>query len=166
MARHNVFDDGEPEASARVFKDGWLDTGDLGYLVNGEVVITGRSKDLMIINGRNIWPQDVEWAVEELDGLRRGDAAAFSIEEPAGEPEVIILVQCRSRDSAYREQCRKDVKAAASRAVAIDGDVLLVPPHSLPMTSSGKLSRARAKQNYVDGLYTDVDEPLAMAAGD
>ncbi|MEM9439655.1 MAG: fatty acyl-AMP ligase [Pseudomonadota bacterium] len=157
---------GEPEASARVFKDGWLDTGDLGYLVNGEVVITGRSKDLMIINGRNIWPQDVEWAVEELEGLRRGDAAAFSIEEPAGEPEVIILVQCRSRDSAYREQLRKDVKAAASRAVAIDGDVLLVPPHSLPMTSSGKLSRARAKQNYVDGLYTDVDEPLAMAAGD
>jgi fatty-acyl-CoA synthase len=157
---------GEPETSARIFKDGWLDTGDLGYLVGGEVVITGRSKDLMIVNGRNIWPQDVEWAVEELEGLRRGDAAVFSVEDQDRDLEVIILVQCRSRDDAYREQLQKDVKAAASRAAAVDGEVLLVPPHSLPMTSSGKLSRARAKQNYLDGLYSDVDEPLAMAAGD
>ena len=79
---------------------------------------------------------------------------------------MIILVQCRNRDSTYREQLKKDVKAAASRAVAVDGDAVLVPPHSLPMTSSGKLSRARAKQNYLDGLYADVDEPLAMVAGD
>jgi fatty-acyl-CoA synthase len=157
---------GEPEASARVFKDGWLDTGDLGYLVNGDVVITGRSKDLMIINGRNIWPQDVEWAVEELEGLRRGDAAVFSIEDQGQDAKVVILVQCRSRDGDYREQLAKDAKAAASRAAAIDGEVVLVPPHSLPMTSSGKLSRARAKQNYLDGLYAEVDEPLAMAAGD
>ena len=157
---------GEPETSARIFKDGWLDTGDLGYLVNGEVVITGRSKDLMIINGRNIWPQDVEWSVEELEGLRRGDAAVFSVEDPDGEPQVVILVQCRSRDEASRERLQKDVKAAAARTAAIDGEVLLVPPHSLPMTSSGKLSRARAKQNYLEGLYSDVDEPLAMAAGD
>ncbi len=157
---------GEPETSACVFRDGWLDTGDLGYLVNGEVVITGRSKDLMIVNGRNIWPQDVEWAVEELEGLRRGDAAVFSVEEQDQEPEVVILVQCRSRDAAYREQLMKDVKAAASRSAAIDGEVVLVPPHSLPMTSSGKLSRARAKQNYQEGLYAEVDEPMAMAAGD
>ncbi|MDH3663970.1 MAG: fatty acyl-AMP ligase [Alphaproteobacteria bacterium] len=162
---------GEPEISAEVFKDGWLDTGDLGYLVDDEVVITGRSKDLMIINGRNIWPQDVEWAVEELPGLRRGDVAMFSIEDLEHEPEVVILVQCRSRDNAHREQLIKDVKATASRTAAVDGVVLLVPPHSLPMTSSGKLSRARAKQNYLDGLYTEADEasagrPLAMAAGD
>ncbi|MEM7041428.1 MAG: fatty acyl-AMP ligase [Pseudomonadota bacterium] len=157
---------GEPEASARVFKDGWLDTGDLGYLVSGEVVITGRSKDLMIVNGRNIWPQDVEWAVEELDGLRRGDVAVFSIEDQDSDAEVVILVQCRSRDIELRDQLEKDVKATASRAAAVDGRVLLVPPHSLPMTSSGKLSRARAKQNYLEGLYSEVDEPLVMAAGE
>jgi len=163
----------EPETTARVFKDGWLDTGDLGYLVNGEIVITGRSKDLMIINGRNIWPQDVEWAVETLPGLRRGDVAVFSIEDQDREPEVMILVQCRSRDTDAREQLKKDVKAIASRTAAVDGEVLLVPPHSLPMTSSGKLSRVRAKQNYLEGLYADVaddhdtsGEPLAMAAGD
>jgi len=156
---------GEPETTARVFKDGWLDTGDLGYLVKGEVVITGRSKDLMIINGRNIWPQDVEWAVESLDGLRRGDVAVFSIEDGDAEPEVMILVQCRSRDADTREALLKNAKSIASRTAAVDGKILLVPPHSLPMTSSGKLSRARAKQSYLDGLYTETDEPLAMAAG-
>jgi fatty-acyl-CoA synthase len=156
---------GEPEATARVFVDGWLDTGDLGYLVQGEVVITGRSKDLMIVNGRNIWPQDVEWAVEELPGLRRGDVAVFSIEDQEREPEVVILVQCRSRDAGVRDQLLKDVKAAASRAAAVDGVVVLVPPHGLPMTSSGKLSRARARQNFLDGVYADADLPLAMAAG-
>ena len=163
---------GEPEASARVFNDGWLDTGDLGYLVRGEVVITGRSKDLMIVNGRNIWPQDVEWAVEELPGLRRGDVAVFSIEDMDSEPRVVVLVQCRSRDAEQRATLRKEVKATASRVAAVDGEIVLVPPHGLPMTSSGKLSRARAKQNFLDGLYseksdaTDTDKPLAMAAGE
>lgn len=159
---------GEPEASARVFKDGWLDTGDLGYLADGNVVITGRSKDLMIINGRNIWPQDVEWAIEELPGLRRGDVAVFSIEDQDEEPRVVILVQCRSRDDELRQALEKDAKATASRTAAVDGEILLVPPHSLPMTSSGKLSRARAKLNYLEGLYSEVDDrqPLAMAAGD
>jgi len=161
---------GEPEATAEVFKDGWLDTGDLGYLVEGEVVITGRSKDLMIINGRNIWPQDVEWAVENLDGLRRGDVAVFSIEDGDRDPRVVVLVQCRQRDTEAREQLRRDVKATATRTAAIDGEIVLVPPHSLPMTSSGKLSRARARQNYLEGLYTEStegdDEPIAMAGGD
>ena len=71
---------------------------------------------------------------------------------------MVILVQCRSRDAELRDQLEKDVKATATRAAAIDGRVLLVPPHSLPMTSSGKLSRARAKQNYLEGLYSEVDE--------
>ena len=161
---------GEPKATAEVFKDGWLDTGDLGYLVDGEVVITGRSKDLMIINGRNIWPQDVEWAVETLPGLRRGDVAVFSIEEGDRDPRVVVLVQCRQRDADARNQLRRDVKATATRAAAIDGEILLVPPHSLPMTSSGKLSRARARQNYQEGLYIDETTTdtaaIAMAAGD
>ena len=59
--------------------DGWLDTGDMGYLVDGELVITGRSKDLIIFNGRNIWPQDLEWAVEKLEGVRPGEVAAFAV---------------------------------------------------------------------------------------
>ncbi len=160
---------GEPKATAEVFKDGWLDTGDLGYLVKGDVVITGRSKDLMIINGRNIWPQDVEWAVETLDGLRRGDVAAFSIEDGDRDPYIVVLVQCRQRDQEARDALHRKAKAAATRAAGTDGELMLVPPHSLPVTSSGKLSRARARQNYLDGLYddeADEDQPVAMAAGD
>jgi len=123
----------------------------------------------MIINGRNIWPQDIEWAVETLPGLRRGDAAVFSIEDDQQGPRVVVLVQCRQRENEARNQLQRDVKAIATRTAAIDGDIILVPPHSLPMTSSGKLSRARARQNYLDGLYTESpvdEEPLAMAAGD
>ncbi len=67
----------------RCRRDGWLDTGDLGYLLNGQIVITGRAKDLIILNGRNIWPQDLEWAAEDgIAELRRGDVAAISIENP------------------------------------------------------------------------------------
>ena len=73
----------QPEMTAEVLAaDGWLDTGDLGYLLNDQIVITGRAKDLIILNGRNIWPQDLEWSAKELPDLRRGDVAAFSVERP------------------------------------------------------------------------------------
>ena len=73
---------GAPEENARAMgDDGWLDTGDLGYLVDGQIVITGRVKDLMIVNGRNVWPQDLEWAAEsEIASLRSGDIAVFSVD--------------------------------------------------------------------------------------
>lgn len=160
---------GEPEASAAVFEGGWLDTGDLGYLVDNRIVITGRAKDLMIVNGRNIWPQDIEWAVEMLPGLRRGDVAAFSIDEDDGDPKVIVLVQCRQRDDDTREQLHRKVKGITARTASVDGEILLVPPHSLPVTSSGKLSRVRARQNFLSGLYhpdeTGGGASMPMAAG-
>jgi fatty-acyl-CoA synthase len=143
---------GEPQASAEVFKDGWLDTGDLGYLVDGALTITGRSKDLIIVHGRNVWPQDLEWAIEQLPGLRRGDAAAFSVDDGEGE-SVVLLVQCRLTEPAARAQLERDVKATAQQTAAIDCKVVLVRPHGLPQTSSGKLSRSRAKQSYLAGAY-------------
>jgi fatty-acyl-CoA synthase len=149
---------GEPEASAEVFKDGWLDTGDLGYLTDGALAITGRSKDLIIVHGRNVWPQDLEWAIEQLPGLRRGDAAAFSVDGGSvdGEGEsVVLLVQCRLTDPAARAQLERDVKAVVQQAAAIEGKVVLVRPHGLPQTSSGKLSRSRARQSYLAGAYAD-----------
>jgi len=148
----------EPQASAEVFGDGWLDTGDLGYLVDGALAITGRSKDLIIVHGRNVWPQDLEWAIEQLPGLRRGDAAAFSVDEGDGE-SVVLLVQCRLTDPAARAQLERDVKAVAQQTAALEGKVVLVRPHGLPQTSSGKLSRSRARQSYLSGAY--ADEPAS-----
>ena len=153
----------DPEATAEVFNDGWLKTGDLGYFVDGGLVITGRSKDLIIINGRNIWPQDLEWAVEQLPGLRPSDVAAFSIGETTNEAMVILLVQCRLADPDARAQLVHDAKAKVFETSSNECKVVLVPPHSLPVTSSGKLSRARAKQNYQAGLYEGGENAGAAA---
>lgn len=140
----------DPEETDRVLApDGWLDTGDLGFLHQSEeLVITGRAKDLILINGRNVWPQDIEWAVEALPALRRGDAAAFSIDHDGGE-QVVVLVQCRGSEEERREQLRTDVAGVLRRMGFQDPVIELVAPGSLPQTSSGKLSRAKAKQNFL-----------------
>ena len=89
-----------------LLENGWLDTGDLGYLVDGQLVITGRSKDLIIVGGRNIWPQDLEWAVEHLDGVRAGDVAAFAVNRDDDSEQVVAVVQCRATTPAAQEQLR------------------------------------------------------------
>jgi len=144
----------QPEATALVLDAlGWLDTGDLGYVLDGQLVITGRAKDLIIVKGRNIWPQDLEWAVEELPGLRRGDAAAFSVEGQDDEEDVILLVQCRTTDAEARAALVRAVQGIVQRTAAIECKVKLIDPKGLPQTSSGKLSRSRAKTNYITGAY-------------
>jgi fatty-acyl-CoA synthase len=155
----------QPEATREVItEDGWLDTGDMGYTVDGSVVVTGRLKDLIIVNGRNIWPQDIEWAVEQLPGLRSGDVAAFSLDD--GEPgeSVIVLVQCRTGDTAEIDALSREIKGVVNRTAAIDCAVVPVPPRSLPQTSSGKLSRSKAKQNYLAGLYSPTAAAESLAA--
>jgi fatty-acyl-CoA synthase len=145
---------GEPEASREVLSDdGWLDTGDLGYMLNGEIVVTGRAKDLIIVNGRNVWPQDIEWAIEAQKVVKSGDSAAFSIDTGEGE-RVVVAVLARVAGDEAKAALARDVAGAVREAVAVDCDVVLVPPTmGLPMTSSGKLSRARTKANYLAGRY-------------
>jgi fatty-acyl-CoA synthase len=144
----------EPEASREVLSaDGWLDTGDLGYTLQGEIVVTGRAKDLIIVNGRNVWPQDIEWAIETQKVVKNGDSAAFSVDTVDGE-RVVVAVLARVSGDEAKAALARDVAGAVREAVAVDCDVVLVPPTlGLPMTSSGKLSRARAKANYLAGLY-------------
>jgi fatty-acyl-CoA synthase len=144
----------EPEATREVLSDdGWLDTGDLGYTLEGEIVVTGRAKDLIIVNGRNIWPQDIEWAVEAKRVVKSGDAAAFSVDTVEGE-RVVVAVLARVSGEEGRQALARDVAGAVREVVAVDCDVVLVPPTlGLPTTSSGKLSRARTKANYLAGLY-------------
>ena len=142
------------EETARVLSpEGWLDTGDLGYLLNGQVVPTGRAKDLVIINGRNLWPQDLEWTAEaEIPGLRSGDVAVFSVDDGEDE-EVIALVTCRVTDPAGREALVDGVTRFFRGRHGLDIRVVPVPPHSLPQTSSGKLSRTRARAMFLAGAF-------------
>ncbi len=148
---------GAPEETEQVMSgDGWLDTGDLGYTVNSQIVITGRAKDLIIVNGRNVWPQDLEWTVErEVASLRGGDVAVFSVFEDRGE-QVVALVQCRLADVSAREALKNEVETLLRVRHGIEVSVVLTPPHSLPQTSSGKLSRTRAKSLYLSGAFKNM----------
>ena len=145
---------GQPEETARVLsEDGWLDTGDLGYFSGGEIVLTGRAKDLIIVNGRNVWPQDLEWTAEaEADALRSGDVAVFSV-PGEGEETVVALVQCRTSDPEARDRLRDGISGCLRLRHGIETQVVLVPAHSLPKTSSGKLSRSKAKAMYQAGQF-------------
>ncbi|MCC7268862.1 MAG: fatty acyl-AMP ligase, partial [Caulobacteraceae bacterium] len=143
----------QPEETAAALADGWLDTGDLGYLVDGELVITGRAKDLIILNGRNIWPQDLEWTAEaEVAGLRSGDVAAFAVASDE-EDEVVVLVQTRTSDPAARAALAEEVAALLRQRHSIEPKVAPVGAHALPQTSSGKLSRAKARALYLAGAF-------------
>ena len=136
--------------------DGWLDTGDMGYLVDGELVITGRSKDLIIYNGRNIWPHDLEWAVERLEGVRPGDVAAFAVEGHDDREKVVVVVECRHAGASAQQALRQAVRATVQRAASVECEVVVTAPGSLTFTTSGKLSRAAAKAKYLGGAIRDV----------
>ena len=140
--------------------DGFMDTGDMGYWLEGELVITGRAKDLILHNGRNIWPQDIEWAAEQIEPLRSGDAAAFAVEGEDGDDDVVVLVHCRLADPADMEELRRKIAAVVHQTAGIECTIVLVAPKSLPFTSSGKLSRAGAKDGYLSGVITEIS-PLA-----
>jgi fatty-acyl-CoA synthase len=143
-----------PEKTAAVLsEDGWLDTGDLGYMIDGALVITGRSKDLIICNGRNIWPQDIEWAVEKLPGIRNGDVAAFSVDSAEAGEEIVTVVQCRASEDEARGRLVQDVTTIVRKSVGVDTKVVLAPIRSLPLTSSGKISRTFTKAKYLSGSF-------------
>ena len=141
----------DPDATATCLIGGWLDTGDMGYLSDGYIYIVGRAKDMIIVNGRNHWPQDIEWAVEQLPGFKAGDIAAFAITTPGGEETPAVLVQCRTSDAAERQRLRDLIREKVRSITGMNCVVELVPPRTLPRTSSGKLSRAKARTLYLSG---------------
>lgn len=147
----------EEATSACLDADGWLDTGDMGYLSDGYLYIVGRAKDMIIINGKNHWPQDIEWAVEQLPGFKAGDIAAFSITTPGGEETPAVLVQCRTSDDSERGRLRDVIRERVRAITGINCVIELVPPRSLPRTSSGKLSRAKARNLYLNGEIQTYD---------
>ena len=141
---------GKPEQTRQALSpDGWLDTGDIGYLVDGSVVVTGRHKDMIIINGRNIWPQDIEHIAERQPELRSMDASAFFVLGPEDEEVPVVVVQCNISDPAEVRLLIQRLHREIREELGITCLIELVPRHTLPRTSSGKLSRAAAREDYL-----------------
>ncbi len=158
----------DPESSAAMYHGEWLDTGDMGYFLDGQIVITGRAKDLIIINGRNIWPQDIEWAVEKVEGVRNGGVAAFSVDDGQGE-RIVVVAERRGMDNEALAALKREIANVIQNAAGAPAEIVLARPHSMVMTSSGKLSRAKVKQKFVSGAFDEdraqkaVESPRALA---
>ncbi|QWT21652.1 fatty acyl-AMP ligase [Bacillus sp. NP157] len=154
----------QPALSGAVLdQDGWLDTGDIGYLHEGEVVVTGRHKDMIIVNGRNIWPQDIERIVERQPDLRSQDASAFGVPGPDGAEVAVVVVQCASHDPVVRETLVQSIRRDVLEELGIVCLIELVPRHTLPRTSSGKLSRSASRRDYL-ARREEERSPQAVAA--
>ena len=141
---------GDLKATREVLSpDGWLNTGDLAYRVGNSIVITGREKDLIIINGRNVWPQDLEYLAEKQPEVRTGDASAFSVPGSNGEEQAVMMVQCRESDESKRADLQGRLHSQIRQEFGIDCLIELVPRNTLPRTTSGKLSRSGARKEYL-----------------
>lgn len=151
----------DADATGRLYDGEWLDTGDMGYFLGGEIAITGRAKDLIIINGRNIWPQDIEWAVEKVEGVRQGGVAAFSVDDGNGE-KIVVVAERRGMSAEALDQVHREVAKTIQTAAGAPATVILAKPHSMVLTSSGKLSRAKVKQKFLAGEFDEAQgEPAA-----
>lgn len=148
--------------------DGWLDTGDLGYWLEDQLVVTGRFKDLILWHGRNIWPQDIEWAAQAAAPHRCGRACSFAMGGAGDEKEVMLLLECRTRDPQLLDEIYKAVMAAIRLEVGVPVRLQLVPRSTMIITSSGKLSRARVKDKYLKGEIIDLqaDSPVTVVSAE
>ncbi len=139
-----------PQATSTALSaDGWLDTGDLAYRADGSLFLIGRAKDVMIIKGRNIWPQDLEYLAEQQPEVRSSDASAFTIEDADNGELAVLVVQARETDPLRLSALVERLKHAIQTEFGIQCLIELVPPHTLPRTSSGKLSRSKTRLDFL-----------------
>jgi fatty-acyl-CoA synthase len=144
----------DPEATARALRDGWLDTGDLGFLADGELYLTGRAKDVVILRGRNYAPEEIERAVDGLPGVRTGCAVAASWlpEDAEGETLALFVEAARSAGPEELAELPEACRAAVLGAVGLAVDqVEILPPGTIPRTSSGKLRRGETLRLWLTG---------------
>jgi len=138
-----------PDATEAMFHEGWLCTGDLAYMLNGELVICGRIKDVIIVGGRNVFPEDIERAVGQIDGVRAGNVISFGVEGYKGKETVVVVAEVKTDDLDAVSH------AIHTRTLEVSGlpprDVMLVRPGTLPKTSSGKLQRSKCRELYLAG---------------
>jgi 1-acyl-sn-glycerol-3-phosphate acyltransferase len=151
-----------PEATKALFDGDWLDSGDLGYIAAGELYLTGRSKDIMIRGGQNLYPYELEEAVGNVPGVRKGCVAVFAVPDPStGRERVIVLAETRERDEAKRAALRTRINALAVDLIGGPADdVVLAPPHTVLKTSSGKIRRAASRELYERGAIGHKAAPV------
>ncbi len=143
-----AYHDDPDSAAALRARDGWLATGDLGYLTGGELVVCGRRKDVIILGGRNIYPEEVERAAARAEGARAGNTVAFGYPRPGqlGGEGLAVAVETRGADpAALRSAVTEEVRAALGVSPHV---VLVLEPGSVPKTPSGKLQRAEARRRF------------------
>jgi acyl-CoA synthetase (AMP-forming)/AMP-acid ligase II len=143
----------KPATTAEVLKEGWLYTGDLGFLDQGELYITGRSKDVIIKGGKNYYPQDIEVSASSVDGVRPGCVSAFGVPNPIhGTEEMVLVAETRIRSAQRRKWLMGEIIRKVHRDTGCSPDrVVLVPPGSVSKTSSGKIQRSLCRQRYLNG---------------
>ena len=158
----------DPESTAATFRGGWLHTGDLGYLMDGEVFVTGRLKDLIILNGRNLHPQALEWSAGHVAGVRKGNVVAFSRAGRDSEELVVVFESSEAEIEPVIEAVKERISADHRVVVA---EAIAVAVGALPKTSSGKLQRQKTRQQYLaralgeEGSRLHRAEPLALSHG-
>jgi len=154
-----------PEDTKKTLQPGnWLDTGDLGFLFEGNLYVTGRRTDVIIVNGRNIRAQDVEELAEQQPEVRAREASAFSITDANDIVTIVLVIECRLTSVTDRQSFTSRLQRLVYMAFGVNCLVELVSPHTLPRTSSGKLSRFAARKGYIQ--RTDLADQLSVESRD
>jgi fatty-acyl-CoA synthase len=140
------------QTNTQHIRDNWLHTGDLGFFSDGELYISGRVKDVIIINGRNIYPQDIEWELDHLADLRMGNHVAISVNEQDTEALIVI---CESKKPNLT--LKKQIEAICSNSVGVyPHDIIFIRPGTLPKTTSGKVRRSETRYRYLNKLLEET----------
>jgi acyl-CoA synthetase (AMP-forming)/AMP-acid ligase II len=141
-----------PEATAEALRDGWLQTGDLGYRVGQNIFITGRAKDVIIKAGRNYIPEHFEQAAATVSGIRKNAVAAFGVPAPdKGTENIVVMAETTLRSRQEQEDLVRQVRRSISAHLELmPDDVVLVAPRTIPKTTSGKIRRPLCRQLYLD----------------
>ena len=150
------------EATQAVFQGDWVKTGDLGYRADGELYVTGRSKDLIIKGGRNLYPQEIEELTAAVPGVRRGCVAAIGTkDEVLGTERLVIVAETREQDALRKDDLASAIVAKIDTELGVPPDlVVLVPPQTVPKTSSGKIRRDACKLMFLNGQLTNKSSPV------
>ncbi len=151
------------EAKTReLFHDGWLDSGDRAYMAQGDVYVTGRIKDIIIRAGRHLYPQEIEEAIADIPGIRKGGVAVFGVADPvSGTERVIVVAETRESDASSRATLKARAREATIDICGAPPDeIVLAPPRTTPKTSSGKIRRSAARELYESGRIGAPQRPL------